>query len=207
MKDRIDFVSLAERLGGTIEEISLPNGAVMRETKWDAESGRALLSWADKLAGTLSTGEPVELNGHTDTWALLGFLYSLRKCRLSTYLAVFGQSIPIEAYAVGSEPTEGQPVLFDVEEREGTILLRASAGEPRLPMDMLMSEMVLPPIPEGRIVLIKPGDAKILQLMGLALSLGERCRALFVERGDGIYRCAISHVDMICPGEDLLYDM
>lgn len=202
MGDRVDFIDLARELGGRIEEVTLPNGAVMTETKWDPASGRALLGHFDEIAAQLQPGDSVEFGGHTDPWVMLGLIYRLRHCRLSTYLSAFDCTVPIEAYAKGTEPVRGQTVLFQTEEKGESIILRLSAGEPALPFEMNMSQMALTPIPAGRDVYLELGDAKILNLLGLALSLGEKCRSLYMEQGNGVYRCAISHTADVQPGDD-----
>lgn len=202
MEGRIDFIALAQELGGRVENVTLPNGAVMTETKWDPAPGRALLARFDELAAGLAPGEPVEFGGHTDPWVMLGLLHKLRHGKLSTYLPVFGQAVPIEAYAVGAEPVEDQPVLFEVDDQEDYVYIQLRAGTPRLPMELPMSRMNLPPIPAGKTVFLKLGDAKILNLLGLALSLGEDCRALYMEQPGGYYRCAISNAEGIRPGKD-----
>ena len=202
MEGRIDFPALARRFGGRIEEITLPNGAVMTETRWDPAPGRALLAYFDELAAKLAPGEAVEFGGHTDPWVMLGVIHRLRHCRLSTYLSVFDQAVPIEAYARGAAPVEGQPVLFEVEDQEDYVFIRLRAGTPRLPMELSMSGMNLPPIPAGRNVFLQLGDGKVLNLLGLALSLGGDCRTMYVEQPGGYYRCAVSHEKGIQPGED-----
>lgn len=202
MEYRLDFLQLAQEFGGTIEEVQLPNGAVSLETKWNPESGRRFLKYINEKAQELPPDTQVIFNGHTDPWVMLGILDRMRHFQLGTYLSVFDCVVPLDAYRIGDRPTEGQPVLFEISEADDNVFLTLKAGTPRLPMEMPLSEMRCPQIPDGRNIFLKLADAKVLNLLGMALTLGKTCKTMYVEQETNRFRCAISHVDGIMPGDD-----
>jgi hypothetical protein len=201
VKTSVDLLGLGKVYGAQFKEIPMPNGAVMVDTTWDQAHGQLLLAYFDGLTSKLEPGDWVEFTAHTDPWVMMGIIYRLRQCKLSTYFAAFDYHAPIEPYAVGAEPVEGQAVLFSVSEEGDTVLLRMNAGVPKMPHEMRMGEMNLPAIPAGKDIRIDIGEGKVFQLEGLALSLGESCRTLYVGMGSGEYRCAISHVPEVRPGD------
>ena len=197
MSERINFTELAKGLGGDIEEMALPNGSTVRTPVWTKALSLKMLDWFRNYA---LSHDSAEFDGHADPWTMMAILDVLRDKRVTNFIGPFGKGLDMAPYAVGAEAKPGQPVTFRLETNGSTAHLTAVLAEDPNPFAMPLADIAAPAIPEGSDVFVSLEGRHYLFNFPLPLTYGEKCRAMYMQDGDG-YTCCISHTPDVKPGD------
>lgn len=164
---------------------------------WSKENGRKLIAL---LQDRIAPGETLDYDGHADCWLMLALMDQMRNRNISAYIGAFHKSLPIVAYRIGKQPTDGQPCRFTVEAQGDNVLLTVHLEPDKGPFDMEFGDIVAPEIPKGKNIFVRLEGRHLLFAFPVSLTYGEHCRSICMDYS-GQCICAVSNTTALEPGD------
>ena len=195
----IDMNELGKQVGAPVS-MERFGDREMELVHWDLEHELAALRKLEELA---ANGRPFRFEGHPSKWLLIAMCNALRDNGVIMYIPPLKAETPLKAFRVGNE--DDGVSTFQVSENGDTVLVDYKFKDMK-PQEI--HQTIVPPLPEGRDVIIRATRHPILNAVCMALSYADTARSVWVtpDYEDDYCVCAITNTPEYTLGQQKKLD-
>lgn len=153
----ITVAQIAAVLGLQPEDVTLPNGKVVKQIVWKPEHLPAVFEEVNRLRAAAGWGKPdsITIDGIGPTWLMPGFTHGVHPASASLAYPQGGPGATLPVSGVQAEGTGHAPdVTFKVTEGEDATTVEFALAAPQVDAAAVMAALVAPAVPTGKPVKI-----------------------------------------------------